>query len=133
MTIQIADTLRTARADLITAARDAGIGAGKIRLYDGVRPSKGGVATTLLAELTFSATSAPAASTGVLTASAITGDTSADNTGTASWFREVDGDNVFILDGDIGLTGSDLNLNTLDVVSGLPVNITSYVTTEGND
>ena len=132
MALEFADTLANARANQITVARDAGAGAGKIRIYDGVRPAKGGAVTTLLAELTFSDPSSPSAVAGVLTTSTITGDASADNTGTATWFREVDSDNVFIMDGDVGLSGSDLNLNDVNIVAGQPVNISSYVNTEGN-
>jgi hypothetical protein len=132
MAIELADTLVNARADLITAARDAGASGGHIRIYDGTRPAKGGTATTLLGELTFLPTSAPSASGGVLTASAITGDTSADATGTATWFREVDSDGLFVLDGDCGLAGSDLNFNDVNVVITLPINISSYVVTDGN-
>lgn len=132
MAIKFADTLGNARANQITVARDAALTAGKIRIYDGTRPAKGGTVTTLLAELTFSDPSAPSATSGVLTASAITGDTSANASGTATWFREVDGDGVFVLDGDVGLSGSDLNLNDVNIVAGQPVDITSYVITEGN-
>jgi hypothetical protein len=131
MTIEINDTLANARADQITTARDAGAGGGLIRIYDGVRPAKGGTATTLLAELTFSDPSSPAASSGVLTASTITG-ANAVATGTATWYREVDSNGLFVLDGDVGTSGSDLNLNTTSIVVGNPVNITSYVVTEGN-
>ena len=92
MTIQSADTLCNFRADQITAAREAGTGAGLIRIYDGTRPSKGGTPTTLLAELTFSDPSSPSAVGGVLTANAITGDSSANAYGAATWFREVGSD-----------------------------------------
>jgi len=131
MAIEINDTLANSRADQITTARDAGAGSGLIRIYDGVRPAKGGTATTLLAELTFSDPSSPAASSGVLTASTITG-ANAVATGTATWYREVDSNGVFVLDGDVGVSGSDLNLNTTSIVIGNPVNITSYIVTEGN-
>lgn len=131
MTIEINDTLANARADQITTARDAGAGAGLIRIYDGVRPTKGGTVTTLLAELTFSDPSSPAASNGVLTANTITG-ANAVATGTATWYREVDSNGLFVLDGDVGVSGSDLNLNTTSIVVGNPVNITSYIVTEGN-
>ena len=132
MAIELADTLVNARADLITAARDAGASGGHIRIYDGTRPAKGGTVTTLLGELTFSATSAPSANDGVLTASAITGDSSADATGTATWFREVDSHGLVVLDGDCGLSGADLNFNDVNVVITLPINISSYVVTDGN-
>ena len=134
MTLEFTDTLANARALVITNARDAGAGAGKIRMYDGVRPAKGGTVTNLLGELLFSDPSAPAAVAGVLTANAITGDASADASGPATWFREVDSNNVFVMDGDIGLTGSgaDLELNDINVVAGQPISISSYVNTEGN-
>lgn len=131
MAIEINDTLANARADQITVARDAGAGAALIRIYDGTRPAKGGAVTTLLAELTFSDPSSPSASSGVLTASTITG-ANAVATGTATWYREVDSNGLFVLDGDVGTSGSDLNLNTTSLVIGNPVNITSYVVTEGN-
>jgi len=132
MTMAFATTLRNARANQIQAARDAGAGAGKVRIYDGVRPATAGAVTNLLAELTYSDPSSPDAVGGVLTASAITGDTSADATGTATWFRDVDSDDVFVMDGDVGVSGSDLNLNTVNVVIGLPVDISGNEITEGN-
>jgi hypothetical protein len=96
MAIEINDTLANARADQITVARDAGAGAALIRIYDGTRPAKGGAVTTLLAELTFSDPSSPSASSGVLTASTITG-ANAVATGTATWYREVDSNGLFVL------------------------------------
>lgn len=134
MTIALNVALRNARADQITVARDAGAAGGNIRIYDGTRPATGGSVTTLLAELTLADPSSPSASSGVLTANSITGDTSADNTGTATWFREVDSNAVFVMDGDVGViaSGDDLELNTVSIVSGLPVDVTSNVITEGN-
>jgi len=125
-------TLRNNRADEITALADAGAGAAKLRIYDGSRPATGGAATTLLAELTFTDPFAAAAAAGVLTANSITGDASADATGTATWFRVVDSDSAHIMDGDVGTSGSDLNLNTTSIVIGNPVDVTSFVITEGN-
>jgi len=124
--------LRNARADQITVARDAGAAAGSFRIYNGTRPATGGAVTTLLAELTLSDPSAPAAASGVLTANAIADDTSADNTGTATWYREVDSNGVHVMDGDVGLSGSDLNLNDVNLVTGVNVSVTSNVITEGN-
>lgn len=131
MAIKINTTLSNARLDQVTVARDAGVGPGSIQIYNGVRPAAGGAPTTLLAEPIFSDPSSPAAIGGVLTANAITG-VNALVTGTATWFREVDGNGVFVLDGDVGTSGSDLNLNTVDLVSGVPVSISSYVLNGGN-
>lgn len=129
MALAFSTTLRTTRADAITTA----IGnAGLINIYDGSRPATGGTATTLLAQLTGASPFAAGASSGVLTASAITGDTSANATGTASWFRITTSGGTFVMDGNCGTSGSDLNLTSLSIVATEPVTITSFVTTEGN-
>lgn len=104
-----------------------------LRIYDGSRPATGGTATTLLAELTCNATFAAAASVGVLTLNAITQDSSANATGTASWFRIVKSDGTtHVLDGNVGTTGSDLNLTTTSIVATQPVSISSFAITEAN-
>lgn len=131
MAIKINTTLANARLDLITAARDAGGAAGDIEIYNGTRPATGGPVTTLLATANFAFPSAPPASGGVLTANAITGNNAVD-TGEATWFREVDSNGAFVADGDVGTSGSDLNLNTTSLVSGVPVSIASYVNGAGN-
>lgn len=132
MALGMASGLRNARLDQITAKVDAGAGAGKLRVYDGVRPATGGTATTLLAELTFSDPSFGAASGGTLTASAITADASADATGTATWCRVVDSAGTFVFDGSVGTSGADFNLNTTSITAGVQVSCTSCVLTEGN-
>ena len=132
MALGFAVTLRNARVDQITTARDAGVGAAFFRIYNGTRPATGGAVTTLLAELTLSDPSAPGAASGVLTANAIAQDSSANATGTATWFREVDSAGTFVMDGNVGTSGSDLNLNTVSIVLGNPVSVTSNVITEGN-
>lgn len=130
MALGFATNLRNARADAITTFTG---GSALLRIYSGSRPATGGTATTLLAELTCNATFAPAASSGVLTLNAITNDSSANATGTASWFRIVKSDGTtHVLDGDVGTSGSDLNLNTTSIVTGGPVAVSSFVLTEGN-
>lgn len=132
MAIAYSTTLRNNRLDQITSAIDGGTGAGLLRIYDGSRPATGGTATTLLAELTFSDPSANSASSGQLTASSITQDSSANATGTATWFRVVDSAGTFVMDGSVGTSGSDLNLTTTSITATQPVSITSFVITEGN-
>src|SRR5215207_8202805 len=106
--------LRNAQLDVISGASGIG-GSGLLRIYSGTRPANVATAITgtLLAQLTLNATFAPAAASGVLTANAITGDTSADATGTATHFR------IWKSDG------------TTAVIDG-PVNVTSLVITRGN-
>jgi hypothetical protein len=123
-------TLRNNQLDEITARAGA---SALLRIYSGTRPETGDTATTLLAELTCNATFAPGAASGVLTLNAITQDSSANATGTASWFRIVQSDgSTHVLDGDVGTSGSDLNLTTVSIVSGQPVSITSATITRGN-
>lgn len=129
MTLGYSTTLRNAQLDQITTAVGA---SGKLRIYDGTRPATGGTATTLLAELPCSATFAPAASGGVLTVNAITTDASADATGTATWFRVVTSANAFVMDGSVGTSGADLNLNSVSLTAGGSVAVTSFTITAGN-
>ena len=130
MTLGINVTTRNAMLDAITTRAGA---SALLRLYDGTQPATGGTATTKLAELTCNATFAPAASSGVLTLNAITSDTSADATGTATWFRIVQsGGSTPVLDGTVGTSGADLNLNTVSIVSGATVAVSSFTITAGN-
>jgi hypothetical protein len=125
-----AATLRDAMMDAITTRAGA---SALLRIYDGSRPATGGTATTLLAELTCNATFAPAAVNGVLTLNAITQDSSANATGTATWFRIVQSDgSTHVLDGSVGTSGSDLNLTTTSIVATQPVSVSSFILTEGN-
>jgi len=123
-------TLRNAMLDAITTR--AG-NAALLRIYDGTRPATGGTATTLLAELTCGTPFAAGASGGVLTLGAITQDASANATGTATWFRIVKADGTtHVLDGNVGTSGSDLNLTTTSIVATQPVSVSSFTITEGN-
>jgi hypothetical protein len=130
MALGYATGLRNAQVDAITTF--AG-NSGKLRIYSGSRPATGGTATTLLAELTCNATFAPSASGGVLTLNSIAQDASADATGTATWFRLVKSDGTtHVMDGDVGTSGSDLNLNSTSITSGATVSVTSFTITCGN-
>lgn len=130
MALAYSTTLRNAMLDAITTA--AG-GSALLRIYDGTRPATGGSATTLLAELTCNATFAPSAASGVLTLNSITQDSSANASGTATWFRIVKSDGTtFVMDGNVGTSGSDLNLTTTTIVATQPVSVTSFTITEGN-
>lgn len=130
MAIAYAATLRNSMLDAITTLAGA---SALLRIYDGTRPATGGAATTLLAELTCNATFAPGAAGGVLTLNAITQDSSANSSGTATWFRIVKSDGTtHVLDGNVGTSGSDLNLTTTTIVATQPVSVSSFVITEGN-
>lgn len=123
-------TLRNNKLDEITTRAGA---SALLRIYDGTRPATGGTATTLLAQLTCNATFAPAATGGVLTLNAITADSSADATGTATWFRIVQSDGTtHVMDGNVSTTGSDLNLSSTSITVGGSVSVSSFTITDGN-
>ena len=132
MAIAYIEALRNNMLDEITALVDAGAGAGLLRIYDGSRPATCGAATTLLAELTFSDPAFPAAASGAVSASAITDDSSANATGTATWFRVVDSNGTCVIDGDVGTSGSDLNLNSTSITATQVVSVSQFDITGGN-
>ena len=121
--------VRNAQLDAITTAIGS---SGLLRIYDGTRPATGGTATTLLAELALSTTAAGSAASGVLTFSAITSDTSANATGTATWFRIVTSGGTHVIDGNVGTSGSDMIFNRVSFVSGATIAVGSATITAGN-
>lgn len=130
MAIGMVTGLRNARLDAITTFTG---GSALLRIYDGSRPATGGAATTLLAELTCNATFAPAAASGVLTLNAISSDTAANATGTATWARIVKSDGTtIVLDCSVGTAGTDIILNTTSLVVNATVAVTSATITEAN-
>ena len=129
MALAYSTSLRNAQLDAITTAIGS---SGLLRIYDGTRPATGGTATTLLAELALSTTSAPASASGVLTFNAITSDTSANATGTATWFRIATSGGTHVVDGNVGTSGSDMNFNSVSFVSGATIAVSSATITAGN-
>lgn len=134
MAISYVATLRNTRMDAVKTAVDAGSGAGVIKVYAGSIPANADAAlggATLLGTLTFSDPSFPAASSGVITASAITQDSSADATGTATFFRVETSAAAVVMQGTAGTSGTDMILNTASIVAGGPIACTSFVLTHG--
>lgn len=130
MAIAYAAPVREAQLNAITTFTG---GSALLRFYDGSRPATGGAATTKLAELVCNATFAPAASGGALTLNAIASDASADATGTATWFRIVKADGTtHVMDGNVGTSGSDLNMSSVSFVATAVIAVSSFVITGGN-
>jgi hypothetical protein len=116
-------------ADFIGTALDSGF----IRIYDGSQPATADTALsgqTLLAELTFGADAFPAAVAGVLTANAITSDSSANATGTAAWARllKTDGTSV-VMDGTVGTSAANVVINSTAISAGAVVSCSSLTIT----
>lgn len=127
--IKIAVATRNAMGDELIA--DLG-STPLIDVYDGTQPAGPGTAVTSqvkLGTLTCSATPAPATSSGVITFNAITQDSSADATGTASWYRLKTSGGTAIVDGSVGTSNADLVLNTVSIVSGGPITCSSFTYT----
>ena len=131
--VRLANAPQQAAMDAVVDLIDAGAGAGTINIYDGTQPADANTAVstqTLLATLTFSDPAFGATSTaGVATASAITEDSSANATGTASWARILDSNSAVIFDCDVGTTGTTIILNSVSITIGGTVSITSFTMT----
>lgn len=131
MATRISDAARSAMADAIVDLIDGGAGAGYVEIRTGTQPATVATAAsgTLLGTLTCSDPAFGSASAGVATANSITGDSSADATGTAGWFRVYDSNNTAIMDGSISTSGADMNLDSVSIVAGGTIDITSWTVT----
>ena len=132
--IKLSSTVRNGMLDAITTAVGAN---GYWRIYDGTQPAGPGTATSgqlLLAELRTNATQfALGAAGGVLTLEAITQDSSANASSTAAWFRILKSDGTTAcIDGTVGTSGADLNLNSTAITIAAIVQITAATFTAGN-
>jgi hypothetical protein len=119
------DACVNAEANAIGDALDSGY----IRIYDGSQPANADTAISgqnLLAELRFNAAAFPSAVAGLITAAAITDDSSANATGTASWARILasNGTSVYF-DGSVGTASANVVLNTVSIVTGAVVSCSS--------
>ena len=114
------DPVRNAIADLVAARVDAGAGAGIIELQT--------AAGAEVATLTFDATAFGAAASGTVVANAIADDTSATG-GVVAKYVVKDADGVEVFAGAVGLTGSDINLSSLNIAPSDQVSFTSFTYT----
>ncbi len=127
--LKLANQSVNTEADALAAQFNSGY----LRIYDGAQPATADTAIgaqVLLAELRFNATAFGAAVAGVITAAAITADSAANATGTAAWFRALKSDGTTpLMDGSVGTTASDLNLNSTAIQINAEVSVTSFVHT----
>jgi hypothetical protein len=120
---------RNAAVDGITAQIGA---SGKIRIYDGTQPTDADTALgaqNVLAELPLSADAFGDSASGTATANAITSDSSADATGTATWGSFLTSANVRKIDFSVGTSGANLNLNSVAIQSGATVAVSAFTFT----
>ena len=127
--------VRTALATALLTAFDVGDGPCELKIYDGAQPAGPATAVTtqvLLGTLTCSDPIGSAAA-GALTFGSVTQDSAADASGTASWARLLDGDGNALADFDVTVTAGSgvVKLNTVTIVAGGPIAVTSFVITIG--
>jgi hypothetical protein len=103
---------------------------GFLRIYDGTKPATADAAlsgNTLLASLALSSSPFGAASSRQVTAAAITTDTSADATGTASWGSLVTSGGTRVLDFTVGeaADSADVTVDNKSFQAGADIAITA--------
>lgn len=138
---RISNEAAIAACDAIVDRLDEGTGAAILRILDGTQATDPDTAIGAQVTLALLVCSDPAFGAGSdanpggrATASAITQDASADATGTASWFRaSATNDGATSLDdhidGSVGTGTNDMVLNTVSIVSGATVSISSWTVT----
>ena len=135
LTPSITTAARNAAADAVVDLVDVG-GAGSLRIYSGTMPADANASlsgNTLLAQLAMSATAFGVAAAGVATAAAITQDSSADATGTATFFRVLAGNGTtVVMQGSAGVSASTPNLvlNSDAITSGAAVSVSALTYTQ---
>lgn len=131
---QFADATVIADVGAITAL----LNSGRLAVYSGSQPADANTAVTSqvkLCQLTFGSTAFGAATASgsagsrvvTATANAITPDTNAAASGTATWFRCYKSDGTTaVLDGTVGTSGCDINLNTAAITAAGTVGLTGF-------
>lgn len=136
--LKFSASLKNAQEDAITTKCGA---SALLNIYDSTgagQPASPDTAVTsqlLLATLTCNAIFAPGASGGVLTLNAISNGTglAAAGTGkTATWYRLTTSGGTAHVDGSVGISGADLNLNNTSIAVGQTVSVSSMTFTNGN-
>lgn len=124
--LNVAD--RNATLDTIFNA----LNSGKFIIADGTQPTDADTALGSqvdLADLAFGSTAFAAAATGSKSANAITQDSSANASSTATWATLIISANAFSgarkLDMSVGTSGANLNLNSVAISSGAAVSVSS--------
>jgi hypothetical protein len=133
MQVKLSTAARQAMAEAIIAQIDADSGAGSLKFYTGTQPAGPGTAITdqlLLGTLVLDDPAATATA-GVITFEPITQDAAADDDGTCTWARLLDNSGDAVADFDVtNNAGSGaIKLNTVAIVEGGPIVMTSFTIT----
>lgn len=127
MALSLSVARRNAAVDATVDALD-GASAGLLKVYSGTRPANPDTAPTasevVLADFTLPNPAFGAAASGSAALNSVTS-VSASATGTATWFRATNSAGTAVFDGNVGTSGSDLNLNSTSISTGVTVSISS--------
>lgn len=134
---KISNAAAKAACDAIVDLIDSGSGTAYVKIYDGTQPADPDTAPTgnehILAELALSnpafGAAADANPGGRATANSITADSSANATGTASWFRCFNRNGDAVIDGSVGTSDADMIINSVAISSGAQVSVSSWTVT----
>lgn len=133
MALQLSDAVRNARLDAFTTVTGA---SAIMRIRTGAAPANVAAADsgTVVATITLPATWMNAASGGTKTLAGTWTLASADATGTAAHFRIYTSGGTAELQGTVTATGGggDLTLDSVSIVAGQSVTITTFTLTDGN-
>ena len=134
MTLKISNATAIVLCDAAVDRCDAGTPPATVKIYAGTPPADADAAlsgNTLLGTLTMSNPAFGAASDlnpgARATANAITDDTTADATGTATFFRVLQGGGTVLWQGSVTATGGggDMEINAVAIVAGALIKITA--------
>lgn len=125
MTLQYGTTLQNDQMNQIQAAVST---SGTFLIYTGTVPAHCSTTASgsLLCTITLPTAFLNSASTGSVTIDNGPWSANASASGTAGYFRILDGSSVVHVQGSIATSGSDLNLNNTSITSGQTVSITAF-------
>ncbi len=128
---KLGTSARNAACNGIVGLIDAGTPPGLLKIWTGAPPTNVSDADsgTLLGTLTFSTTAFGGASAGTATAASITSDSSADNSGTAGYFRVYNAAGTCIFQGTCGTASADMIFDNATIVAGGVIAVTSFTIT----
>lgn len=138
MALKLGIATAIAAADAAVDLIDIGAAASRLIIYDGTEPAAPATAiTTQVALVTFNlpdpafGVAVDTTQGGTATANAVS-PVAAAASGTATWFRILDGNNVVILQGDVTDTAGSGNLkvSSTSIVSGIEVSVISLTYTQ---
>jgi len=138
MALKLGVDAAIAASNAVVDLIDTGAPASTLIVYDGTEPADPSVAVgAQVALVTFElpdpafGAAVDSVGGGIATANAVTA-VAADASGTAAWFRIIDGDARVILQGSVTDTGGagDLKVSSTSIVSGIEVSVISLTYTQ---